>query len=65
MEIYNYTIETNLKISKYFSAKKIFVFLDIETTGFSRKYNQVYLIGLVYYDKNTYNWNLVQFLLII
>lgn len=60
MEIYNYTIETNLKISKYFSAKNL-CFLDIETTGFSRKYNQVYLIGLVYYDKNTHNWNLVQF----
>lgn len=36
-------------------------FLDIETTGLSREYNQIYLIGLVYFDKLIGNWLLKQF----
>lgn len=60
MEVYNYNINKSLNISKYFSKKDI-CFLDIETTGFSRKYNQIYLIGIAYYDENNSTWEIVQF----
>ena len=59
MEIYNHLIKPSLDIFKYFPVNNL-CFLDIETTGLSRKYNQIYLIGLVYYDKEKNNWNLVQ-----
>lgn len=41
-------------IHKKFNDKRI-CFFDIETTGFSRIKNNVYLIGVVYYDNNQYN----------
>ena len=59
MEIYNHIIEPKLDIFKYFLGNNL-CFLDIETTGFSRKYNQVYLIGLVYYNESEEQWNLKQ-----
>ncbi len=59
MEIYNHIIEPKLDVYKYFPGNNP-CFLDIETTGLSRKYNQIYLIGLVYYNKEKSNWNLVQ-----
>lgn len=60
MEIYNSIIEPRLNIFDYFPENNI-CFIDIETTGFSRKYNQIYLIGLVYYHTEENNWQLVQF----
>jgi len=36
-------------------------FIDIETTGFSHKYNTIYLIGLVHYSYKDTSWKLVQF----
>lgn len=42
-------ISIDYDISKIDNPEKIFYF-DIETTGFSRKYNTVYLIGCMYYE---------------
>ncbi len=39
----------------------MYVFLDIETTGLSRKFNQIYLIGLVHFNHEYNNWHLSQF----
>ncbi len=33
-------------------------FIDIETTGLSRQYNSIYLIGMLYYEQD--NWELLQ-----
>lgn len=33
-----------------------FMFIDIETTGLSSKYNQIYLIGMSFIDQPTGNW---------
>ncbi len=60
MEILNYNIHKNLDMSKYFSERNI-CFLDIETTGLSRKYNEIYLIGIVYYNSKSDYWALKQF----
>lgn len=59
METYYNKIEPKLDIHKYFPGNNI-CFLDIETTGLSRKYNQIYLIGLVFYDIEKNNWHLIQ-----
>lgn len=37
-------------ISQYFDKDKNICFFDIETTGLSREYNYVYLVGLMYYS---------------
>ncbi|MCR3957112.1 MAG: ribonuclease H-like domain-containing protein [Gudongella sp.] len=36
-------------------------FFDIETTGLSREYNQIYLIGTFFYNKESSDWTLIQF----
>lgn len=36
------------------------IFFDIETTGFSRVYNRVYLIGMLYYSSNKKSWIIEQ-----
>ena len=59
MDIYNHLINSKSNLLKYFGKKNI-CFLDIETTGLSRKYNQIYLIGMVYFDENNKNWCLKQ-----
>ena len=59
MEMYSHLIKAKKSISKYFPEKNI-CFLDIETTGLSRKYNQIYLIGLVYFNIENNSWNLIQ-----
>lgn len=43
------TIDYNL--NKITNSDKV-IFFDIETTGFSRKYNIIYLIGCMYYENN-------------
>ena len=51
-------IEINFKITYLLDE---ICFIDIETTGLSRKYNQIYLIGLLNYDNINKSWQLTQF----
>ena len=37
-----------------------FMFIDIETTGLSSKYNQIYLIGMSFIDQPTGSWVIEQ-----
>lgn len=60
MERLDYLIDFKIDISTYFPNRKI-CFLDIETTGLSRKFNQIYLIGLVYLNDKDGGWYLSQF----
>jgi uncharacterized protein YprB with RNaseH-like and TPR domain len=59
MEIYSQLINSKKNLNKYFPEDNI-CFLDIETTGLSRKYNQIYLIGMVYFDIENNSWRLTQ-----
>lgn len=59
------TIEKTLTLPHTYPLRRIgpkedLLFFDIETTGFSSASSQLYLIGCVYWKKNT--WNLVQWL---
>lgn len=58
MDIYNIKLKENIKIGKYFRNTNI-CFLDIETTGFSRKRNIIYLVGVLYRENNY--WYVKQF----
>lgn len=60
MEIINDYISHQLDINKYFQNDNI-CFMDIETTGFSRKKNIIYLIGVLSFDSNKEAWHLRQF----
>ncbi|MCF6465700.1 ribonuclease H-like domain-containing protein [Clostridium sp. Cult2] len=60
MEIYKHLLKSKKVVDNYFREKKL-CFLDIETTGLSRKYNHIYLIGLIYFDERKDNWYLTQF----
>ena len=59
MNIYTHLIKPEKDILKYFHGDNI-CFLDIETTGLSRKHGHVYLIGLVYFNKKDSSWCLTQ-----
>ena len=59
MDIYEHVLESKNFVFDLFHHKKI-CFLDIETTGLSRKFNQIYLIGLVYFNEEKNKWNLKQ-----
>ncbi len=48
-------------IDQIFKDRKI-LFFDIETTGFSRKYNHIYLIGMLYYCPKEKSWLIHQIL---
>lgn len=54
-----YTFKRDFDYYKYFNDSNI-CFVDIETTGFSRSKNFVYLIGLLNYDKKKDIWTLRQ-----
>ncbi len=57
MEIFNYTLERNpFPDNEYMKeiSKDDFCFLDIETTGFSRKKDQIVLIGLLFIEDKQY-----------
>lgn len=43
--------ENQLEVWRLLGDPRQVVFLDIETTGFSRMYDSIYLIGLVYYQE--------------
>ncbi|MBU5455409.1 ribonuclease H-like domain-containing protein [Caproiciproducens sp. MSJ-32] len=60
MEKHDYLINSKFNKHKYFHDKNV-CFLDIETTGLSRKFNQIYLIGLVYFNNKNKSWYLSQF----
>lgn len=50
----------NIDYRKYFNSQNI-CFIDIETTGLSKQYNSIYLIGILYPDnKNNNHWILKQ-----
>lgn len=50
----------NLNLDKYFRGLNS-CFIDIETTGLSGKHNNVYLIGLLFYDYKNEIWILKQY----
>lgn len=57
MKVFNYSLERNpFPDNEYMREilKDDFCFLDIETTGFSRKKDQVVLIGLLFREKKQY-----------
>ncbi|HSH36204.1 ribonuclease H-like domain-containing protein [Schnuerera sp.] len=60
MEIYEDSLVNKNFIFDYFDKNRA-CFLDIETTGLSRKYNHIYLIGLVYFNIQQNKWYLKQF----
>lgn len=55
MKIFKDSFTKNIEYDKYFNGQSV-CFLDIETTGFSRKYNIIYLIGIVYYNQDNNMW---------
>lgn len=59
METITNVIDHNLNISKYLNHNSCFI--DIETTGLSRKNNIIYLIGLLYFDSSKKTWVLNQY----
>jgi uncharacterized protein YprB with RNaseH-like and TPR domain len=57
-------IKSNIEISLEFTPAVNIddtCFFDIETTGLSREYHSIYLIGALYYNKSSNDWTLVQF----
>ncbi|NLW23374.1 MAG: ribonuclease H-like domain-containing protein [Tissierellia bacterium] len=59
MEKLEYLVELKKTYSNF--EKKNICFLDIETTGLSRKYDYIYLIGLLYFNKEKKSWAIKQF----
>lgn len=51
--------QNGININKYFEDNDV-CFVDIETTGLSRKYNSIYLVGLLYYNDEVNLWVLKQ-----
>ncbi|MBZ2175293.1 ribonuclease H-like domain-containing protein [Schnuerera sp. xch1] len=60
MTVHEYIIKSKNNIYNYFKKDNI-CFLDIETTGLSRKYNSIYLIGILYFNSKNNYWYLKQF----
>lgn len=58
MKIYKKTLSKNIQNFKFPKDKTCF--LDIETTGLSRKHSRVYLIGIIYFDIDIQSWKLLQ-----
>src|SRR5699024_11900087 len=54
-EKFNYNLLNNHEL-----LEKNVCFFDIETTGFNRNKEIIYLIGILYYDKKDKNWNIIQ-----
>lgn len=59
METIKNVIDHSLNIEKYLNKNSCFI--DIETTGLSRKNNMIYLIGLLYFDLDQNTWILEQY----
>lgn len=54
-KVFNKELDINLDLI----SKKV-CFLDIETTGLNRSSDSIYLIGLVFYDKENQGWKILQ-----
>lgn len=59
MKIFKDNFTKDIEYDKYFNGQAV-CFLDIETTGFSRRYNMIYLIGLVFFNFEKRQWELIQ-----
>lgn len=59
MKIFKDSFTKDMEYNKYFNGQAV-CFLDIETTGFSRKYNFIYLIGIVFFNSKEKRWELIQ-----
>ena len=59
MKIIQSLIDIKLDFKINYPLEKI-CFMDIETTGLSKKYHQIYLIGILTYDYETRLWQLTQ-----
>ena len=60
LKIITKEFKRNIDYERYFSNKDV-CFVDIETTGLSRNYNPIYLIGVLYYLKNKGMWAITQY----
>lgn len=60
MELISTKLFHKLDISKYFPGQNS-CFIDIETTGLDRNKQIIYLIGLLYYDRDSEMWILNQY----
>lgn len=59
MQIIKKDIFREIDYTKYFHDNKI-CFIDIETTGLSRNYNSIYLIGILHFTGIENKWSLTQ-----
>ena len=59
MKIFKDSFTKDIEYNRYFNGQVV-CFLDIETTGFSREYNMIYLIGLVFYHLEKDMWEMRQ-----
>lgn len=60
MKIIQSSIDIELNFKILYPLEEI-CFMDIETTGLSKKYHQIYLIGMLFYDYKNKLWQLSQF----
>ena len=60
MKIIQSSTDIKLNFITNYPIEKI-CFMDIETTGLSKKHHQIYLIGFLIYDYKTKLWQLTQF----
>lgn len=61
MQIITKKFIREIEYKKYFNYESI-CFIDIETTGLSNLYNSIYLIGILYFEKDLEMWSLTQLL---
>lgn len=60
MKTINYTIPNPKFTYKFSCPKEEILFFDIETTGLSAKSSSLYLIGVMFFDKDSGLWQLTQ-----
>ena len=60
MKTINYTIPNPEFTYKFSCPKEEILFFDIETTGLSAKSSSLYLIGVMFFDKDSGSWQLTQ-----
>lgn len=60
MRIIKKSLDINLDFKIDFPLEEI-CFMDIETTGLSKKFHQIYLIGILIYNSKNRLWELIQY----
>lgn len=60
LKIITKEFKKDIEYNKYFNNSMV-CFIDIETTGLSRAYSSIYLIGVLYYAKVRDIWTLTQY----